>query len=113
MNNDTLEMTFLNWTLGPEHQLQGPDTVIYEYSEVIDLPVANYTVWFDNVVGTGNIDLGLKQASDSRFWIVTGGMMNIIGVVMGILGYLVPGSIIPSDSDTIVDWGYDESDSSQ
>jgi hypothetical protein len=82
--------------------------IIYEYSEIIDLPVGNYTVTLENVVGAGNVDLGLNQISDSRVWIVTGGMMNIIGIVMGILGYLVPGSFLPSDSDTIVEWGYDE-----
>ena len=108
LNNDTQDMKFLNMTLGPEHQLQGPEAVIYEYSETIDLPIGNYSVYFDNVVGTGSIDLGMNQASDSRIWIVVGGSMNIFGVFMGIAGYLVPGSFLPSDSDTIVEWGYDE-----
>ncbi len=112
-NNDTLENTFVNMTLGPEYQLQGPDTVIYEYSEIIDLNPGNYTVYLENVDGTGNVDLGLNQISDSRFWIVSGGMMNIIGVFMGIGGYLVPGSFLPSDSDTIVEWGYDEEEPEQ
>ena len=108
LENSTLDTTVVNMTLGPEHQVIGPDVIIYEYSEIIDLPVGNYTVTLDNVVGAGNVDLGLNQISDSRVWIVTGGMMNIIGIVMGILGYLVPGTFLPSDSDTIVEWGYDE-----
>jgi hypothetical protein len=113
MNNDTLDLTFVNMTLGPEHQLEGPDVVIYEYSEVIDLSFGNYTVYFDNIEGAGLVDLGLQQISDSRLWIVVGGSMNILGIIMGILGYLVPGSFLPSDSDTIVEWGYDEEDTSQ
>ena len=112
-DNSTLEHIFVNMTLGPEHQIQGPETVIYEYSEIIDLPVGNYSVYFDNVEGTGSIDLGLNQISDSRIWIVTGGSMNIIGVIMGILGYLVKGSFLPTDSDTIVEWGYDKDESDQ
>ena len=112
-DNSTMENIFVNMTLGPEHQLQGPDTVIYEYSEIINLPVGNYTVYFDNVEGAGNIDLGLNQVSDSRLWIVAGGTMNIIGIIMGILGYLVSGSFLPSDSDTIIKWGYDEEEKKQ
>ena len=112
-DNDTLQTQFVNFTLGPEHQVIGPDVIIYEYAEIVDLAVGNYTVYFANVDGVGNVDLGLNQVSDSRFWIVTGGMMNIIGIVMGILGYLVPGSFLPTDSDTIVEWGYDEEESQQ
>ncbi|TFG30453.1 hypothetical protein EU528_08245 [Candidatus Thorarchaeota archaeon] len=111
--NSTLDTTVLNMTLGPEHQLSGPETTIYEYSEILDLPIGNYTVHFDKVDGAGNVDLGLNQISDSRIWIVTGGMMNIIGIIMGILGYLVPGSFLPSDTDTIVEWGYDEEETKQ
>lgn len=112
-DNSTSETTVVNMTLGPEHQLQGPDTVIYEYSEIIDLPIGNYTVYFDRIDGAGSIDFGLDQISDSRFWIVVGGSMNILGIIMGIAGYLVAGTFLPSDSDTIVEWGYDEKDSGQ
>ena len=112
-NNATDEITFVNMSLTTENQLVGPDTIIYEYSENIDLPIGEYTIWFDRVEGAGLIDLGLQQASDARLWIVTGGSMNIIGIIMGILGYLVPGTFLPSDNDTIVEWGYDEEESSQ
>jgi len=111
--NSTMETTMVNMTLGPEYQVIGPDFILYEYSEIIDLPVGNYTVYFDNVEGVGGIDLGLNQISDSRFWIVSGGIMNILGIVMGIGGYLVPGSFLPSDSDTIVEWGYDKEETEQ
>jgi len=112
-NNETNELTFVNMSLSTENQLVGPNTVIYEYSETIDLPIGDYTIWFDRVEGTGLIDLGLQQVSDARLWIVTGGSMNILGIIMGILGYLVPGTFLPSDSDTIVEWGYDKEESSQ
>jgi hypothetical protein len=108
LDNSTQTTTSVNMTLGPDQQVIGPDVTIYEYSEIIDLAVGNYTVYFENVDGAGAVDLGLNQISDSRFWIVAGGSMNIIGIIMGILGYLVPGSFLPSDSDTIVEWGYDE-----
>ncbi len=111
IDNVTLETTFLNMTIGPEHELVGPDTLIYEYSEIIDLPIGNYTVFFDRIDGAGSIDFGLNQISDSRLWIVIGGSMNILGIFMGIAGYLVPGTFLPSDTDTIVEWGYDEEES--
>ncbi len=113
MDNDTMETTFLNMTIGPEHQLIGPDSIIYEYSEIIDLPIGNYTVYFDRIDGAGSIDFGLKQISDSRIWIVTGGSMNILGIIMGIAGYFVSGTFLPSDTDRIVEWGYDEQESNQ
>lgn len=112
-NNDTLETRFVNMTVGPESIVVGPDVLIYEYSEIIDLAEGNYTVYFDNMDGVGNADLGLNQISDSRIWIVTGGSMNILGIIMGILGYLVSGSFLPSDSDTIVEWGYDKEEKDQ
>lgn len=113
IDNVTLETTFLNMTIGPEHQLVGPDTIIYEYSEIIDLPIGNYTVFFDRIDGAGSIDFGLNQISDSRLWIVIGGSMNILGIFMGIAGYFVTGTFLPSDTDTIVEWGYDEEESTQ
>ncbi len=113
MDNVTLETTFLNMTIGPEHQLVGPDAIIYEYSEIIDLPIGNYTVFFDRIDGSGSIDFGLNQISDSRLWIVIGGSMNILGIFMGIAGYFAPGTFLPSDTDTIVEWGYDEEESIQ
>jgi hypothetical protein len=111
--NSTSNTRFVNMTLGPEDQVEGPDFVLYEYSEIIDLPISNYSVYFDNVDGVGSVDLGLNQISDSRTWIVSGGTLNILGIIMGIAGYLVPGSFLPSDSDTIIEWGYDQEESKQ
>ncbi len=106
--NVTLATTLVNLTLTPDDRVIGPEQIIYETSVVVDLLAGNYTVRVVNLEGLGQTDLGLKQISDNRLWIVTGGSMNIIGVVMGILGYLVPGTFLPTDSDMIVEWGYDE-----
>jgi hypothetical protein len=121
LDNSSMEIIMVNMSIGPEYQigpttntLIGPQSVIYEYDTRIDLDAGNYTVWFEKVEGASSIDLGLDQASDSRLWIVSGGTLNIVGVGMIILGYLVKGSLLPSDTDTIVEWGYEEkSDSSQ
>jgi hypothetical protein len=46
--------------------------------------------------------------SDSRIFITIGGSMNILGLVMVIAGYFVAGTFLPTDSDTIVEWGFDK-----
>jgi hypothetical protein len=108
-NNITLDTIPVNLTLTEENQKAGPgNTIIYEYSTIIDLPIGNYTITIDRVVGASLIDLGLNQLSDSRLFIIIGGSMNIIGLIMIIGGYCVPGTLLPSDSDTIISWGYED-----
>jgi hypothetical protein len=68
----------------------------------------NYTIAASNFEGTFIIDVGFTQFSDSRVFIVTGGIMNIVGLFMGMAGYFVAGAFLPSGDDVIVDWGYDE-----
>jgi hypothetical protein len=110
--NVTLETTAVNLTLTEENMKVGPENAIfYEYSRIIDIESGNYTVTVDRVLGVSLMDLGLKQMSDSRLFIVTGGSMNIIGIAMILGGYLLPGTILPSDSDIVVSWGYDEEES--
>ena len=75
--------------------------------QIIDISNGNYTATIDRVDGSTLVDLGLKQVSDSRIFIVIGGSMNILGLIMGAAGYFVRGAFLPSDSDTIVEWGYD------
>ena len=106
--NVTHTQYIVNMTLTSDDQVVGPEQIIYEQSTTIPLPVGNYTVFVDNLDGAGQVDLGLNQASDSRLWIVTGGMMNIIGVIMGIVGYVLPGTFLPTDSETIVEWGHED-----
>jgi len=108
VDNSTLETYFVNFTLTEEHLIETPDASFYESSMIIDIDVGNYTLTIDRVFGTGIVDLGLEQVSDSRIYVGVGGSMNIIGLVMGISGYFVAGTFLPTDSDTIVEWGYDK-----
>ncbi|MFW9959874.1 MAG: hypothetical protein ACFFDV_02590 [Candidatus Thorarchaeota archaeon] len=108
-NNVTHEIVTVNMTLTQENQIIGPEnSIFYEYDTVADIATGNYTLTIDRVVGATQFDLGLNQVSDSRLFIIIGGSMNILGLVMGIGGYCVPGTFFPSDSDTIVSWGYEE-----
>ena len=108
-NNITHGIIAVNMTLTEENQIIGPEnSIFYDYETIIDIPTGNYTLTIDRAVGVSQFDLGLNQVSDSRLFIIIGGSMNIIGLVMGIGGYCVPGTFLPSDSDTIVSWGYDE-----
>ncbi|MFW9786451.1 MAG: hypothetical protein ACFFE2_01405 [Candidatus Thorarchaeota archaeon] len=106
--NASLDTIIVNLTLDEDNLIETPDAIFYEGSTLIDIPYGNYTVRIDQLDGVNLIDLGLKQISDSRLWITIGGSMNILGLIMGIAGYIVPGTFLPTDSDTIVEWGYDE-----
>ncbi|MFW9975902.1 MAG: hypothetical protein ACFFDQ_11575, partial [Candidatus Thorarchaeota archaeon] len=106
-NNATAEVLVANMTLDEDNVVETPDTTLLQGSITIDIPPGNYTITVDRIAGAGMIDLGFNQASDSRLFIVVGGAMNIIGLVMAISGYFVAGSFLPSDTDTIVEWGYE------
>jgi hypothetical protein len=106
--NQTLDTILINMTLDQDNLVETRDNRYYEGSTIVDVPYGNYTLRVDQLTGVGQFDLGLKQMSDSRLWITVGGSMNIIGLAMGIAGYFVRGTFLPSDSDTIVEWGYDD-----
>jgi hypothetical protein len=106
--NSTLDMILINISLSRDNLVETNSGNFLETSIVKDVPYGNYTVVVDQVTGAGLFDLGLNQESDSKLFIGVGGSMNIIGFLMGIGGYFVPGHFLPSDSDTIVEWGYDE-----
>jgi len=106
VENSTLDTYTINMTLDQDNLIETPDAVFYEGSIITDIPYGNYTVTMDNLSGIGLIDIGFNQISDSKFFIMLGGSMNILGLIMGISGYFVAGTFLPSDSDIIVDWGY-------
>jgi hypothetical protein len=108
--NTTLDTIIINMTLDQNNKVDTRDAVFYEGSTIVDIPYGNYTVRVDKLIGVGIIDLGLRQLSDSRLWIGIGGSMNILGLIMGAAGYMVRGTFLPTDSDTIVEWGYEEED---
>jgi hypothetical protein len=74
----------------------------------VNLAFGDYVVYAENITGATYFDLALTQTSNSRLYIVTGGSMNIIGLVMCIMGYCVSGTILPTGNETIIGWGYDK-----
>ncbi|MFW9833387.1 MAG: hypothetical protein ACFFEK_05280 [Candidatus Thorarchaeota archaeon] len=108
--NSTLDTIIINISLSQDNLVETNSGDFLEASIVENIPYGNYTVLIDQVLGAGLFDLGLKQESDSKLFIGVGGSMNIIGFLMGIGGYFVPGQFLPTDSDTIVEWGYDENE---
>ncbi|MHA1929227.1 MAG: hypothetical protein ACTSV2_11695 [Candidatus Thorarchaeota archaeon] len=104
-NNETLEETPVNITLTLDDQMFNVDPVTYERNVIVDIDPGNYTIQIDLIEGAADVELSLTQVSDSRTFIVIGGMMNIIGLIMGATGYCLGGTLIPSGEDAIVDYG--------
>jgi hypothetical protein len=95
-------------TLSEIDTVPSTDRLAYEQRVTIDLDYGNYTINVDRVDNAANLDISFTQISDSRTFIVTGGLLNIAGLFMGGIGYCVKGSFIPSGDEAIVDWGYEE-----
>jgi hypothetical protein len=108
INNVTSETKVINMTLDDEDRIEDSDPPKYVDRSVVSLEPGNYTIILDNVEGPTIIDIGYKQVSDSRLFIVTGGSLNIIGLVMCMIGYCVGGSLMKTGEEAIVDWGYEE-----
>ncbi|MHA3962186.1 MAG: hypothetical protein AM325_001495 [Candidatus Thorarchaeota archaeon SMTZ1-45] len=108
IENTTLDVVLVNLTLDQDNIIETPDALFLQGSTIVDIPFGNYTAIIDQINGAGMIDLGFNQVSNSRLFIIAGGSMNIIGLIMGISGYFVPGTFLPTDTDTIVEWGYEE-----
>ncbi|MGY5856010.1 MAG: hypothetical protein RTS72_05370 [Candidatus Thorarchaeota archaeon] len=106
--NSTLDTFIINMTLNQDNLVETRDQMFLEGSTLVDIPFGNYTVTIDQINGAGLIDIGFNQAGDSQLYIFIGGSMNVIGLIMGIAGYFVSGVFLPTDSDTIVEWGYDD-----
>lgn len=107
-NNETLELDIVNMTLSSLDAIPDTNPIKFEKREVLDLDVGNYTIYVDNIQGAADVDISFTQISDSRLYIVTGGVMNIIGLIMGATGYCIGGTLIPSGEETIVEWGFDD-----
>lgn len=110
MNNDTFEVHTINMTLTAEDQIPDTNPPVYDDTVVIDLDPGNYSFTLDRLEGTGWADIGLTQLSDQRSWIVTGGTMNIVGLIMVVVGFFLPGQMLPTGDKSIVAWGYEEED---
>ena len=112
-NNDTLEVHVVNITLTNNDLVEDTDPPVYREAQLVDLEPGNYTVEMAGLSGATWADVSYKQMSDSRTFIVVGGTMNIVGLIMGAAGYFVPGSLIPKGDETIIDWGYEPEDKDQ
>jgi hypothetical protein len=109
VNNVTLATIPVNLTLTEENQKTGPGNIIlYEDSVIIDIAAGNYTIYVDRILGASTMDMGFNQVSDSRLFIIIGGSMNVFGIIMISGGYCIPGSLLPTDSETIISWGYED-----
>lgn len=107
-SNTSLQVYTVNFTLTPLDMVPDSNPVVYVARKTIDVPSGNYTVVVDVANGTGTMDIGLTQLSDSRLFIVTGGALNIIGLFMGGAGWFVSGAFLPTGDEMIVDWGYED-----
>ena len=110
LNNETLDVHAINMTLTTEHNIPGTNPPVYEHRVVIDLDPGDYTFTLERLDGAGFADIGLTQISDLRIWVVTGGTMNIVGLIMVIIGYCLPGNVLPTGDESIVEWGYEKKD---
>ncbi len=108
VENQTDAVYILNMTLDSQDTIPGSNPPVRVKREVIDVPYGNYTIYIDSVEGASSLDISYKQLSDSRTYIVTGGMMNIIGLAAALIGWCVSGSVMSGDQETIVDWQYEE-----
>jgi hypothetical protein len=106
--NSTLDTIIVNISLSEDNIVETNDATFLQGSTIVDVPIGNYTITVDQLTGIGRIDVGFEQVSDSRLFILIGGSMNILGLAMGIAGYFVAGSFLPTDSDIIVEWGYED-----
>ncbi len=109
-NNDTLEVHIVNITLTSGDLVEDTEPPVYRRAQLVDLQPGDYTIEMAKLSGAGWADVSYKQMSDSRTYIVVGGAMNIVGLIMGAAGYFVPGSLIPTGDETIIDWGYEPED---
>ena len=107
-NNETLVTNTVNMTLSTADSLLDTDRLTYEKRVILDLDPGNYTIFIDRIEGASDMDIAFTQISDSRTYIVTGGVMNIAGLLMGATGYCIGGSLIPTGDEAIVEWGWDE-----
>jgi len=108
VNNETLVTNTMNMTLTLQDRLVDSELLKYEKRHIMDLDAGNYTIYIDRIEGATDMDISFTQISDSRVYIVSGGVMNIVGLFMGAMGYCIGGSLIPTGEETIVEWGWDE-----
>ena len=107
-NNESDTIHLFNFTF-TRQDVTGPITQRqFRKNYLLDLEVDDYSIIVLRVQGLDYVEIELTQTSDSRLYIVAGGSMNIFGLIMCALGYIVAGSLLPTGDEIIVDWGFDE-----
>lgn len=108
VSNNTLVTKSINMNLTQDDYLAGTNPKVFQKQLLVNLAPGDYVVYIDSITGASYFDLSLTQLSNSREYVIAGGSLNIIGLVMCIGGYFVPGTFLPTGDQTIVGWGYDK-----
>ncbi|MFW9889532.1 MAG: hypothetical protein ACFFER_15195 [Candidatus Thorarchaeota archaeon] len=109
VRSDELPQTYVvNFTLTSDDKVPGSNPPAFVSRRTIDVVPGNYTITLDRANETALMDIGFTQMSDSRLFIVVGGSLNIIGLIMGGAGWFITGSFLPTGDETIVEWGYED-----
>ena len=98
----------MNFTLTSDDVVPGSNPPTFVSRQMIDVIPGEYTITLDRANATALMDIGFTQMSNSRLFIVTGGALNIIGLIMGGAGWFLTGSFLPTGDEMIVDWGYED-----
>ncbi|MFX0055934.1 MAG: hypothetical protein ACFFAX_13080 [Promethearchaeota archaeon] len=98
----------VNFTLTSDDVVPGSNPPTFVSRQMIDVIPGQYTITLDRANETALMDVGFTQMTDSRLFIVTGGSLNILGLIMGGTGWFLTGSFLPTGDEMIVDWGYEE-----
>ncbi len=85
---------------------------IYQQLIKLEVPPGTYFIIVDRIVGANWIDLSFRQESNSKTVIAIGASLNIIGLVIAIAGYFLPGTFFPQGDERVVGWGYEPKDNS-
>jgi hypothetical protein len=107
-NNESSQVYTVNFTLTSNDLIPDSNPPAFVSRQMIAVTPGNYTIRLDRANETALMDIGFTQMSDSRLFIVTGGSLNIIGLLMGGAGYFLTGTFLPTGDEMIVDWGYEE-----
>ncbi|MFW9803998.1 MAG: hypothetical protein ACFFFC_15150 [Candidatus Thorarchaeota archaeon] len=107
-NDESSHVYTMNFTLTSNDVVPGSNPPTYVSRQMIDVVPGQYTITLDRANETALMDIGFTQMTDSRLFIVTGGSLNILGLIMGGTGWFLTGSFLPTGDEMIVDWGYEE-----
>jgi hypothetical protein len=107
-NNESSQVLPVNFTLTSDDVVPDSNPPAFVSQQTIDAVPGNYTITLDRVNASAIMDVGFTQMSDSRLFIVVGGSLNILGLIMGGAGWLLTGTFLPTGDETIVDWGYED-----